>query len=398
VASIYRLFEGLVKLLECDWCELALWNADKRQLSTLVEVGGATWLSSPQPYIDLNYYTDIAAPLQSATSFINVSGETGQLSPGYKALLDQTHSRVVLGLPLIQRGQVKGLVLFADGRRNRVFSERELGLGRTLVGQASTAFENASLIYDLEQSLQRLRETQDRLVQTARLSAMGELAAAVAHQINNPLTTIMVDSELMLLDEVPGSRNYQSLESIHRAGKRAVGVAKRVLAISRPTDPESPPVLIDVVDTIQGVLSLVQARIERNHIQVHSDLTIGLPPVRAVEGTLDDIWLNLLMNAHDALLGQPDAWMSISTHYLPDQNEIEVVVADNGPGIPPSILQDIFKPFFTTKPVGEGTGIGLHICRQTAEKAGGRIEVQSEVSRGTQFLVYLPVNREGDEL
>jgi len=189
------------------------------------------------------------------------------------------------------------MVLFADGRRNRVFSDRELALGRALVGQAATALENASLIYDLEQSLIRLQETQDRirlqetqdrLVQTARLTAMGELAAAVAHQINNPLTTIMVDSEMMLLDEPPGSRNYRSIESIHRAGKRAVGVAKRLLAIARPSDPESPPMPIDVVDTIQGVLSLVQARIERNHIRVLADLPAGLPPVWAVPGTLDD--------------------------------------------------------------------------------------------------------------
>ncbi|HUN08986.1 MAG TPA: GAF domain-containing protein [Aggregatilineales bacterium] len=398
VAGIYRVFESLVVLLNADWCELAIWNADKFQLSTLVEVGDATWLVSPQPYIDLNQYPDIAEPLQSATSFINISGETGRLTPGYRALIDETHSRVVLGLPLIQRGQVRGMVLFADGRRNRVFSDRELALGRALVGQAATALENASLIYDLEQSLIRLQETQDRLVQTARLTAMGELAAAVAHQINNPLTTIMVDSEMMLLDEPPGSRNYRSIESIHRAGKRAVGVAKRLLAIARPSDPESPPMPIDVVDTIQGVLSLVQARIERNHIRVLADLPAGLPPVWAVPGTLDDIWLNLLMNAHDAMLGRPESWMSIKARYISEDQVLEVIVEDNGPGIPEAIQHEVFKPFFTTKPIGEGTGIGLHICRQSAEQAGGSIQVESEVGSGTRFLVRLPVNREGDSL
>jgi signal transduction histidine kinase/CheY-like chemotaxis protein len=398
VTGIYRVFEGLVHSLGCDWCELALWNAEKQQLSTLVEVGGAIWLASPQPYIDLNLYPDIAAPLNSASSFINVSGDTGKLTAGYRALLEKSHSRVVLGLPLIQRGQARGLVLFADGRRNRVFSERELALGRTVVAQASTAFENASLIYDLEQSLMRLRETQDRLVQTARLTAMGELAAAVAHQINNPLTTIMVDSEMMLLDEPPGSRTHKSIESIHRAGKRAVGVAKRLLAIARPSDPESPPVPIDVVDTIHGVLSLVQARIERNRIRVLSDLPSGLPPVWAVPGTLDDIWLNLMMNAHDAMLGRPESWMRIGVQYLPKTEEVEVIVEDNGPGIPESIQQDVFKPFFTTKPVGEGTGIGLHICRQAAEQAGGTIRVESQTGKGTRFLVTLPVNRGGEVL
>jgi C4-dicarboxylate-specific signal transduction histidine kinase len=288
--------------------------------------------------------------------------------------------------------------LFADLRRNRVFNDRELALGRALVSQASTAFENASLLYDLEQSLIRLQETQDRLVQTARLTAMGELAAAVAHQINNPLTTIMVDSEMMLLDEAPGSRNYKSIESIHRAGKRAVGVAKRLLAIARPSDPQSPPVPIDVVDTIRGVLSLVQARIERNRIRVEVDVPDALPPVWAIPGTLDDIWLNLMMNAHDALLGRPDAWLRISARYDQPAESLEVVIEDNGPGIPTEILPNIFKPFFTTKPVGEGTGIGLHICRQSAEQAGGTIQVHSELGAGTQFKVRLPVNRGGEEL
>lgn len=155
---------------------------------------------------------------------------------------------------------------------------------------------------------------------------------------------------------------------------------------------------IDVVDTIQGVLSLVQARIERNHIRVLADLPAGLPPVWAVPGTLDDIWLNLLMNAHDAMLGRPESWMSIKARYISEDQILEVIVEDNGPGIPEAIQHEVFKPFFTTKPIGEGTGIGLHICRQSAEQAGGSIQVESEVGSGTRFLVRLPVNREGDSL
>ena len=121
----------------------------------------------------------------------------------------------------MQRGQIQGMVLFGDTRYARLFSEREIDLGRAIVGQAATALENARLVHDLEYSLQELKDTQDRLVQTARLTAMGELAAAVAHQINNPLTTILVDTELMLLDEPEQSRNYRSLLAISRAGKRA---------------------------------------------------------------------------------------------------------------------------------------------------------------------------------
>jgi two-component system NtrC family sensor kinase len=279
-----------------------------------------------------------------------------------------------------------------------VLNERDINVGRAVVAQAATALSNSYLLHDLERSFTELKDTQERLVQTARLSAMGELAAAVAHQINNPLTTIMVDSEMMLLDENPDSQNYKSLQAIHRAGKRASGVAHRLLAISRPNDPESPHERIDVVETIQGVLSLVKAHIERDHIQIVSELPDEpLPPVWAVQGQLDDIWLNLLLNAHDALIGCEDARLGISASYTPNADHLQVVVWDNGPGIPEKIIENVFKPFFTTKPVGEGTGLGLHICRQTAERAGGSISVESTPGKGARFLVLLPVKRGGTE-
>jgi C4-dicarboxylate-specific signal transduction histidine kinase len=101
------------------------------------------------------------------------------------------------------------------------------------------------------------------------------------------------------------------------------------------------------------------------------------------------------MNAHDALIGREAAKMGIRAGYEPDEDIIKVLVWDNGPGIPANIVHDIFKPFFTTKPVGEGTGLGLHICRQTAERVGGSISVRSIPGEGTEFLVRLPIKRGG---
>jgi signal transduction histidine kinase len=226
---------------------------------------------------------------------------------------------------------------------------------------------------------------------------MGELAAAVAHQINNPLTTIRVDSE-MLLQDVPAEAPYfASVQAINRAGKRASGVAQRLLAIGRPTSLDHPPEPVDVVDTIEGVLSLVKAHVERDRIQVLAPLPeTRLPFVWAVRGQLDDIWLNLIMNARDALMGREGAQITVQAEYVPDEAAIIVTVADNGPGIPPQFMGEVFKPFFTTKPVGEGTGLGLHICRQTAERVGGSISVRSSSGEGTQFLVRLPVKK-GEE-
>lgn len=393
--GVFRTVEDINRLAGADWCEVDLLRPDQKSLSVNLVVGKALWSAPPQPCLDLARYPDIAEAIESHTPIVKQS-ESKIITPGIRALFDVLHSRAIMGLPLIQRGQAQGLVVFADARRNRVFSERDMDMGRAIVGQAATAIENARLVYDLERSLADLKEAQGRLVQTARLSAMGELAAAVAHQINNPLTTIMVDSELILLDENPEGRNYRSLQSINRAGKRAAGVARRLLAIARPNDPETPPERIDVLDTIDGVLSLVKSHIERDRIQIVSELPGSLPNVLAVPGQLDDIWLNLLMNAHDALIGRPGATIGINAAEIPDDGFIEVVVWDNGPGIPDKIKEEIFKPFFTTKPVGEGTGLGLHICRQTAERAGGSISVESNPGAGTQFLVRLPANKRGD--
>jgi two-component system NtrC family sensor kinase len=120
--------------------------------------------------------------------------------------------------------------------------------------------ENATLVHDLELSVRKLRAAQSKLVQTARLSAMGELAAVVAHQINNPLTTIIVDTELMLLDEPENSPRYIALQAIARTGKRAASVARRLLAIARPIDPTARPELIDVLESLGGVLSLMKGQ------------------------------------------------------------------------------------------------------------------------------------------
>lgn len=391
--NIFRILEQINRLTNGDWSDLSSVAGECDRLTLHMEVGNGVWLQAPYPQIELQKYPDLLDALDSQV-LIRYNPDDKQITPGVKALLDTTASRAILGLPLVQRGQTQGLVMVADTERSRVFGKREIDMGRAIVAQAAIALENAHLVRDLELSLQELKDTQDRLVQTARLSAMGELAAVVAHQINNPLTTIVVDTELLLLDEPKESRNYGTLESISRAGKRAAGVAKRLLAIARPNDPEAMTEPIDVVDTVRGVLSLVKTHIERDRIKVLEKLPdASVPHVEAVRGQLDDVWLNLLLNAHDALMGQEGAQIGIEVEHNPRKERIDVVVWDNGPGIPEHIRREIFNPFFTTKPVGEGTGLGLHICRQVIERTGGKIWVESEYGQGTRFYIQLPMMR-----
>jgi signal transduction histidine kinase len=393
MAHILKLVASINQLIGSNWCELALLSPDGRQLHVQATVGAGVWLKKPYPTIDLRQYPDLQTIVEQQLVINHQMNNMG-LGLGVRMFMESTRSHALLGLPLVQRGQVTGLVLFGDNRYARVFSERDIHLGRAIVGQAATALENARLVHDLEFSLQELKGAQERLIQAARLSAMGELSAAVAHQINNPLTTILVDTELMLLDEPQDSRNYRSLQAIARAGKRAASVVRRLLATARPIEENAQLEPIDVVDSIEGILSLVRPHIEQDQIQVRL-LAPGrsIPPVWALQGQLEDIWLNLLLNAHDALVGRGDGEIWIEVRYQPGDAYIQVEVCDNGPGIPAHLQTEIFKPFFTTKSAEEGTGLGLHICSQVVERIQGDISVQSTEGQGTRFLVRLPVKK-----
>jgi C4-dicarboxylate-specific signal transduction histidine kinase len=232
------------------------------------------------------------------------------------------------------------------------------------------------------------------VIQAAKLTAMGEMAATVAHQINNPLTTIKLDAELMLLKEDQESARYEPLSAIVRAADRSAEVVKRLLATARPGNPNAPAEPVDVAAIVEDVVALVKTYVERSRVTLDVRLPEEpLPSVWAAPGELDDVWLNLLLNAHDALSGRPDPVIGISVEHLAGDKYVNVEVWDNGPGIPERILNDIFRPFFTTKPEGEGTGLGLHICRQVIERVGGTISVESAPEEGTRFFVKLPTKR-----
>lgn len=373
------VLERINVMLGCDWVELMLANDRKPELTMLSQYGCAVWMHAPIPYLDLSMYPDLERCLNE------------------QAIITYNDDRATLIVPLVHGGQTWGLARLIHNDGQRVFDKREIEMAKAVAGQAATGLENARLVTDLADSLRELKETQKRLVETARLTAMGELAAVVAHQINNPLTTIIVDAELMLLSEKPDSRYYKPLEAIHRAGRRASGVARRLLSIARPNDPNTPPEYIDVIDTVAGILELLGSHIERNNIQIITRLPetkAKLPPVLAVKGSLDDVWMNLLMNAHDALEGHENATIGVEVQHRPEDEAIIVRIWDNGPGIPEELREKIFAPFFTTKPPGEGTGLGLHICVQAVEAARGTIEVESFTGKGTRFTITLPTVRQ----
>lgn len=388
--NLSRLTNQILEISGADWCDFLAPMGSTSSMSTMAIMGQAIWLDEDTaPQLSLKNFPDLKEKLIEQSHILCRRGDN---IPCDAAFLQPNGLGIVLGVPMIWRGDTRGIIMLGDVTVNRQFAENEIQMAKALVGQTVTVLDNARLLHDLESSLDELRNAQKRLVQTARLSAMGELATVVAHQLNNPLTTIIADTELMLMDEPEESPRHDSLKAIVRTGKRAANVARRLLAIARPIDPDAEPDFIDVIDSLRGVTSLLQAHLDHARIGFRMELpSVSMPPVRAVKGRLDDIWLNLLMNAYDALLERPAAEIVVKVSYDNVAHQIMVEVIDNGPGIPEALQEKIFSPFFTTKTVGSGTGLGLHISKEIVENIGGRIEVESIPEQITRFVVYLPV-------
>ncbi|NLX11024.1 MAG: GAF domain-containing protein [Chloroflexi bacterium] len=384
---LFRTAQQLLDISGADWCDLALWNAGRQQLDVLLSYGEAIWPEAPKPMLPLDRFPQISHTLAEQAPF------TGASAPDELCYLVETaYGQSFLGVPLIIRGQIGGIVILIDTLRQRAFERRQVELAQALISQAANALANARLYRDLEISLEELHRTQAKLVQTARLTAMGELAAAVAHQINNPLTTILGDTELILQDLPQEDLNYEGLEAISRAGRRAHEVVRRLLAMARQNSPDDVAYeVLEINESVENTLTLVKSHVQQGNVSLTIRLADNLPPILGIRGELEDVWLNLLLNARDAVANRPNPKIGIATRYNAAEDVIEAAVWDNGVGIPEEMLPNVFAPFFTTKPVGEGTGLGLHICHQIIEKCKGSIRVQSVYNEGTRFVVYLPV-------
>ncbi len=237
-----------------------------------------------------------------------------------------------------------------------------------------------------------------QVIETGRLASIGELAAGIAHEINNPVA-IMVQ-EAGWIDDLLGEGEPISganLEEIERAvgqirtqGDRCKEITYKLLSFARKTDPTVREVVLnDLVDEVTGLTS---QKTRYANVRIETDLSSDIPPIQAAPSELQQILLNLVNNAIDAI-ERPGGTVTVATRMVGDDVVLEV--RDTGKGIPEANLARIFDPFFTTKPVGQGTGLGLSICYGIVEKMGGRITVESEIETGTTFTVVFPKKAAG---
>jgi two-component system NtrC family sensor kinase len=239
----------------------------------------------------------------------------------------------------------------------------------------------------MEQDVTERRRLEAILTQSEKLAAIGQLAAGVAHEINNPLTAIIANAQILHRELPPNSDLQESVDLIARAGARATQVVRNLLDFARKEEYHLG--VTDPNETIERALELVQHEILSRGIRLEFNPDPNLPPILASQDHLQSVWLNLLLNAIDSLDKTP-AEVHITTLRIGD--EIHVKVADNGKGIPSDRLTRIFEPFYTTKAAGRGTGLGLSVSHRIVRQHGGRIGVESQVGVGSTFTVVLPTS------
>ncbi len=278
------------------------------------------------------------------------------------------------------------------------------------VGELATAFNRMSLqlrsaneeivawaktLEDrVDQKTRELKRAHEHVLQVEKMATIGKLAAVVAHEINNPLAGILTYARLIKKwiqrGEAESSKRAdaeQSLDLIAEESRRCGDLVRNLLTFSRTA-----PMNLQTTDlnaVVDRSVRLIVHQLEMTGIELHQELTGGLPPVQCDPGQVEQVLLALMINAIDAMPHGGNLW--VNTGLSDDASEIVLRVRDDGSGIPPEILTRIFEPFLTTKETGKGVGLGLAVSRNIVERHHGRIEVQSEMGKGTTFRVTLPI-------
>lgn len=256
--------------------------------------------------------------------------------------------------------------------------------------------ESARGIHGIARDITGEVAREQQLRRAERLASIGTLVAGVAHELNNPLTAIAGFAELMLLEPHPDDER-EMLELTRREAERAARIVADLRVLARETQQTAPRSYgaVDLNDIVQHVLKIQQYALQTSNIDVEVDLAADLPAVHGSSSELEQVVLNLIVNARQALSGSHTGRRTIAVRTRAGPAGAVVSVADNGPGIPQSQLDRIFDPFFTTKSPGEGMGLGLSLVHRIVTEHDGAINVESTPGAGAAFTVSLPLARTG---
>jgi signal transduction histidine kinase len=225
------------------------------------------------------------------------------------------------------------------------------------------------------------------------LASIGQLAAGVAHEINNPMGVILGFAQGILKTLPEDDSLRKPLTTLEKESLRCKRIVQNLLDFARHSEPT--PHLTNINELVDASCDLAEHQTSLQNVKLVKGYDSALPSIRADPNQLEQVFINIMLNAYQAMM--PDGGtLRITTRTV--GSELQVIFADTGTGIPPENLQNIFDPFFTTKEVGEGTGLGLSVSYGIVKAHGGDIEVESQVGKGTTFVIKLPLDKsKGDE-
>ncbi len=296
----------------------------------------------------------------------------------------------ILIQPMFWKGHVMGGFTVLWTRDRHRFSSDELRLAEGIALQGALAVENSRLFEGVKEQMAELKRTQAQLVQSTKLAAIGELAANIAHEINNPLTTVLGFASFLTERIPPSDPMREELGLIQEEASRARDIVRDLLQFSRQRDFSLESA--DVNTVLEQVVSMVRRQGALNAITVQERYAPNLPTVELDVSRIKQVFLNIINNA---VYVMPNGG-SLTIRTEAANGGVRIAFEDTGPGIAPEHRDRIFDPFFTTKPEVSGTGLGLSVSLGIVQSHGGTIEVDTEVGRGSTFTVALPLRLEDE--
>jgi signal transduction histidine kinase/DNA-binding response OmpR family regulator len=287
----------------------------------------------------------------------------------------------VLCVPLITREEDLGLLMVLGDPGT--LSDNDFPLLERVGATVAVAVQNARLFEELAAFAEELERSQNQLIQAEKMAAVGRLAASLAHEINNPLQAIQNSLHLSMHTGLDDEGRQRYLSMAQQEVVRLVQIVRRMLDFYRPS---SVMTSLNLNRSVEDALAIASKRLQQSHIEVVARLTPDLPTVRGSANQLVQVFLNIIINAVEAMQEKGTLW--VGTAYHAERQQVVAAFRDSGPGIQPEILEHLFEPFHTTK--STGTGLGLAISYGIIERHGGTIAAECPPDGGTTFIVRLP--------
>lgn len=297
-------------------------------------------------------------------------------------------------VPGFLKEKLLGFLVLGQKRSGRVYTREDLNTFSVLANQAVLAIENAILYENIEgqvrQRTEELVKVQNQLIQAEKLATMGTLAGGVAHEINNPLTAILTNVQMLLaLNDSLDTDAKESLELIEEATQRCRTIVQKLMAYARKPLEASEMSKVNLRAALKDALSLLAHQLELENIKISQESRKDDLWVMGNENEIEQVITNIILNAKDAIK-QRKAGGEIKISILENGKWLKVNISDDGIGMPREVLERAFDPFFTTKDIGKGLGLGLSICQAIIERHNGLISVQSQLNTGSTFTIKLP--------